>query len=152
MHNSDKKCCTWKRLNNYSLLSDRDFDFENDFDKQQLYEQFVTYNCKDCSSAALIYYAYNKIFQELTTEDNYLKDSDEKIYIDLRRSKGYTNKLQKITRNDNKLSVTINKKTPAIKKVRLKVTGYSQGKYSYVLSQTGLTVICKIYTIKKDNS
>ena len=37
--------------------------------------------------ASLIDYAYNKIFQELTTEEDYLQDSDEKIYIDLGRSK-----------------------------------------------------------------
>ena len=72
---------------NYSLSNDKDFDFENDFDKQQLYKQFVAYNCKGCILASLIDYAYNKIFQELTTEEDYLQDSDEKIYIDLGRSK-----------------------------------------------------------------
>ena len=48
--------------------NDIDFDFENDFEKQQLYKQFVAYNCKGCSSAPLIDYAYNKTFQELTNE------------------------------------------------------------------------------------
>ena len=74
--------------NNYSLSKHLDFDFENDFDKHQLYKQFVAYNCKGCSSTPLIDYAYNKIFQQLKTEEDYLKDSDEKIYIDLGRSKG----------------------------------------------------------------
>ena len=60
--------------NNYSLSNKIDFDFENDFDKQQCYKQFVAYNCKGCSSASLIDYGYNKIFQELTTEEDYLKD------------------------------------------------------------------------------
>ena len=102
--------------NNYSLSNNTDFDFENNFPKQQLYKQFVAYYCKGCSSASQIDYAYNKIYQELTTEEDYLKDSEEKIYIDLERSKGYANELQKITRNYNNLSITINLKTSAVKK------------------------------------
>ena len=39
--------------NNYNLSKDIGFDFENDFDKQQLYKQFATYNCKGFSSALL---------------------------------------------------------------------------------------------------
>ena len=33
-----------KAPNNYNLSNDIDFDFENGFDKQQLYKQFVAYN------------------------------------------------------------------------------------------------------------
>ena len=40
--------------NNYSLSNNLDFDFENAFDEQQLYKQFVAYNCKGCSSSPLI--------------------------------------------------------------------------------------------------
>ena len=36
-------------LNNNRLSNEIDFDFENDFDKQQLYKQFLAYNCKGCS-------------------------------------------------------------------------------------------------------
>ena len=111
--------------NNYSLLNDIDLDFENGFDKQQLYKQFVAYNCKSCISVPLIHYVYHKIFQKLTTEEDYLKDSDEKIYADLGRSKGYRNELEKITADDTDLSVTINLKTAAVKKMRLRVTVYS---------------------------
>ena len=42
-----------ENASNYNLSKDIDFDFENDFDKQQLYEQFATYNCKGFSSALL---------------------------------------------------------------------------------------------------
>ena len=101
--------------NNYSLSNKIDLDFENDFHKEQLYKKFIAYKCKSCSSVPLIDYAYNKIFQELTTEEDYRKDSDEKIYIDLGRSIGYTNELEKITRSHNDLSVRINLKTAAIK-------------------------------------
>ena len=60
--------------NNYSLSNEIDFGFENDFDKQQCNKQFVAYNGKGCSSAHLVDYGYNKIFQELTTKEDYLKD------------------------------------------------------------------------------
>ena len=93
-----------------------------------------------------------KIFQELTTEEYYLKNSDEKIYIDLRRSRGSTSELEKITRNANNLSVTIHLKTTTVKKMRLRVAGYSQGEYLYVLTQSGLTMIYKKDTIKKGDS
>ena len=39
--------------NNYSLSNDIDFNFENDFDKQQLYKPFVTCNCESCSSTEI---------------------------------------------------------------------------------------------------
>ena len=118
--------------------------FENDFDKQQLYKQSIACNCKGCSSA--------KVFQELKTEEDYLKDSDEKISIYLERNKGYLNELEKITRNDSDVSVTMNLKTSAVKKMSLRVAIYSEGEYLYVLFQLGLTMIYKMYTIKKDDS
>ena len=36
--------------------------------------------------------------------------------------------------------------------MRLRTTGCSQGEHFYALSQLGLTMIYKIYTIKKDDS
>ena len=57
---------------------------------------------------------------------DYLKDSDEKIYIDLGRSKGYTDK---IIKNDNDLHGKITLKTAAAKKMRPRVIGYSQSEY-----------------------
>ena len=84
--------------NNYSLSNDIDFDFENDFDKQQLYKRLVAYNCKACSSAPLIDFACNKVFQELITEEDFLNFLDEKI--DFGRSKDYTNEIEK---NNKKL-------------------------------------------------
>ena len=46
---------------------------------------FVSYWCNDCSIAPLPEYANNEIYQELTKERNYFRDtSDEKVYIDRR--------------------------------------------------------------------
>ena len=62
---------------------------------------FVAYYCEGCSAAPLTQYKNNKIKQELTKEKDYFGDSsDERLYIDMRRSKGYTDKLEKLNRND----------------------------------------------------
>ena len=43
----------------------------------------------------------NEIKQELTKEkDCFSSKSDEKLYIDMRRRKGYTDELEKLTRDD----------------------------------------------------
>ena len=61
----------------------------NEDDKHSLYQMFVAYYCEGCSAAPLTQYKNNKIKQELTKEKDYFRDnSDERLYIDMRRSKG----------------------------------------------------------------
>ena len=43
----------------------------------------------------------------------------------MRRSKGYTDKLEKLTRDDSDVTLTVKLKPAATKKMRLRVTGYS---------------------------
>ena len=81
-----------------------------------MYQVFVAYNCSGCSVAPLTQYRINKIYQEIIKEGKYFKDdSDGKIYIDIRRSKGYTDELEKLTRNDIGVSLTIKLKASATK-------------------------------------
>ena len=62
---------------------------------------FVAYYCNGCSMAPLRQYKNNEIKQELTKEKDYFsRKFDERLYIDMRRSKGYTDELEKSTRND----------------------------------------------------
>ena len=50
---------------------------------------FVAYYCDGCSTALLTQNKNNEIKQELTKEKDYFRDnSDERLYIDMRRSKG----------------------------------------------------------------
>ena len=83
-------------------------------------------------------YAHNPAFQELSTVSQYFTKMDEKIFIDSRRGKGYTNELKKISRDDSDLSISIKLKAVKMKKMRLRVTGHYQGKYLYLLSNEGL--------------
>ena len=78
---------------------------------------FVAYYCEGHSAAPLTQYKNNEIKQELTKEKDYFgDDSDERLYIDMRRSKGYTNELEKLTRDDGDVTLTIKLKKAAEKK------------------------------------
>ena len=54
---------------------------------------FVAYYCEGCNAAPLTQNRKIEIKQELTKENYYFgDDSDERLYINMRRSKGYTDK------------------------------------------------------------
>lgn len=50
--------------------------------------------------------------------------ADEKLFIDLWRGKRYTNEIEKLNGDDSHLTNTIQLKTPAAEKMRLRVAGY----------------------------
>ena len=118
----------------YSLTGGLVYDIDNEDDKHWLYAMFVTYSCDGCSTAPVTEYANNEIYQELLKERNYFTNTDEKLYIDMRRSKGYTDELEKLTRDDSDLNLTVKLKKAATRKMGLQVTGYSQAEYYYTLS------------------
>ena len=51
----------------------------------------------------------------------------------MRRSKGYTDELEKLTRDDSDTTLTVKLKAAANKKMSLRVTGYSQA---------NITILC----------
>ena len=67
----------------------------------------------------------------------------------MRRSKGYTDELEKINCDYSDLAVTIGLKEAATKKLRLPIIGYSQGEYWYLLSNKGYIMSFKDYNISK---
>ena len=59
---------------------------------------FIAYNCDGCSTAPLRQYKNNKIYQEITQQDEFATDKmDDRLYIDMRRSQRYTDELEKET-------------------------------------------------------
>ena len=105
--------------------------------------------CDGCSTAPLTQYKNNEIYQEITEDKFADNDTDDRIYIDMRRSKGYTDELEKLNRDDSGLAVTIGLKEAAAKKLRLRITGYSQAEYWYLLSNKGYIMSYKNYNISK---
>ena len=92
----------------YSLTSKLLYDFEKDDDKNILYKMFITQQCKGCSRAPLTQYKNNEIYQEITSEDDYTtNDTDDRVWIDMKQSKGYTDELEKINRHDSGIALII---------------------------------------------
>ena len=112
-----------------------------------------SYVCGGCSSAPLTQYINNPIYQEMTPEEELGSNTrDDRLYIDLRRSKGYTDELEKIYRDDSLLALTIKLKSPATTKLRYKITAWSQGEYWYALSNRGYIMSYKNYNISKQDT
>ena len=91
---------------------------------------FVANYWEGCSAAPLTQYKNNEIKQELTKEKRCFGDDfNERIYIDMRCSKDYTDELEKLTCDDGGVTLTIKLKKATEKKMRLRVIVYSQAYY-----------------------
>ena len=67
-----------------------------------LYKQFVAWSCNGCSTAPLTDYINNAVYQELIDKNDYNGvRSDERVYLDLGASAGYTSEEEKVERNDS---------------------------------------------------
>ena len=135
--------------NTYSEFNTIKFNLEDEEDRFVLYNAFVAWVTKGSSIVPESDYLYNEVRQQLPNRKTYFTDSDEKIYIDIRRSKGYTGEFERVNRDDSDLVVTVDLKNAAAKKMRLYVTGYYQGEYMYMLTKDGLVMNHKEYSIAK---
>ena len=134
----------------YSVTGKLSFDLEKDDGKNILYKMLVAKACDGCSTAPLTQYKNNEIYQEITEEDKFTSNkTDDRIYIDMRRSKDYTDELEKLNRGDSGLVVTIGLKEAAPKIIRLRITDFLQAEYWYLLSNKGYIMSYKNYNISK---
>ena len=91
----------------------------------------------------------NPIAQELKKENEYFRNKfDERLYVNLRPSHGYTDELEKPARNDSKMTITLETKTSLTKKMRLRVWGYTNGEYIYLQHDGSLTLKYETYTLR----
>ena len=92
----------------YSLTRKLSYDLEREEDKHLLYKMFAAHSCNGCSSAPLTQYQNNDIYREIIEVEKYFEDkSDERVYINMRRSKGYNDELEKIIHDDSGIALTI---------------------------------------------
>ena len=70
---------------------------------------FVAYFCgKGSSMTPITKYMNNKIKQDMIKAKKIFADeSDEKMFIDIRRSKGYAEELEELSRNDADINLLI---------------------------------------------
>ena len=86
----------------------------------------------------------------MTPEDEFTTtERDDSILMDMRKSKGHTDEIEKLNRDDSGIAVTIILKEATNKKLRLRVTGSSQAEYRYLLSNKGYIMSYKNYNISK---
>ena len=83
----------------------------------------------------------NEIKQDMIKEKKYFTD---------RCSKGYTDKLEELSRNDADIDLTILLTKVAEKKMMLKVLAYLQAEYWYAIRNRGKVFSYKNYSIKID--
>ena len=135
--------------NTYSEFNTVKFDLEDEEDRYTLYNAFVAFVTEGSSIVAESEYMNNEVHQELPNRNTYFTDSDERVYIDIRRSKGFTGELERVNRDDSDLTVTVDLKAAATKKMRLRITGYFQGEYNYMINSNGLIMNYKEYGVSK---
>ena len=134
----------------YSLTGKLSYDINNKDEKYLLYKIFVAYQCNGATFAPLTDYKNSSVCQDMTDEYSYHgQTKDDRIYIDMRRSKGNSDELEKITRIDSGLVIYIKLKSAATKKLRLRIVGYSQGEYWYAYTTKGYIMAYKNYNIAK---
>ena len=118
-----------------------------------MYRNFVGWATgQGCTVGPLTQYANNEIYKELIKYENYYSKtkSDEKLYVDLRRGRGYSNELERIVRNAT-LCFAVMLQNAAVKKMKLRVVGYYQGEYIYSMTNLGLLLSYKDYGIVAQN-
>ena len=135
-----------------SLTNEKKYDVNNNTQKHLLFKQFVAWSCDRCSGTPLTDYINNPIYQELPTEKDCFDSNNERLYLDLRASYGYTKEMEELERKDSKLNLKIELKNAATKKYRLRIWGYSTGEYLYILAKDGLTLQHKTYSITSTNN
>ena len=117
------------------------YDLDNLTQKYLLHKQFVIWSCNVSSVAPLRDYINNPIYQDLIDEDGYFDArSDERIYLDLRASLGFTTEAGKLEINDSKINLHLLLKAAPTKKLRVRVWAHSISEYLYILSRSGLTL------------
>ena len=114
----------------YSLTNEKKYDTNHLTQKYLLFKQFFAWVCNGCSIAPLSDYINNPVYQELIDKSDYNGDtSNERVYLDLRASAGYTTEMVKLERGDSKINLFIQLKKAATKKIRLRIWTYSLGEY-----------------------
>ena len=143
-----------ENLNNKYGEINRKYDLTEEHDKYLMYRNFVGWATgQGCTVGPLTQYTNNEIYKELIKYENYYSKtkSDEKLYVGIRRGRGFSNELERIVRNDSSLTLTITLQNAAVKKMRLRVVGYYQGEYIYSMTNLGLLLSYKDYGIVDQN-
>ena len=112
---------------------------DNATQKYLLYKQFVAWNCDRCTVAPFTDCLRSLVYQEFIKEQEYFKNMSNEINIFIPKYECRTNKMAKSEQNKKKISLYINLKNAATKKLRLRMWGHAVEEYLYVLGQARRT-------------
>ena len=135
--------------NTYSEFNTVKFDLEDEEDRHTLHHAFTAWVTEGTSIVPQSDYTHNQTYHKLPKRRDYFTDSDEGVYIDIRRSECFTGEFERVNRD---LTITIDLKAVAAKKMRLCVTGYYQREYMYMLGKEGLIMNYKEYGVNKQKT
>ena len=77
----------------------------------------------------------------MPSEQKLFSESDERIHIDLRDSRGYTKEIEKLSRNDSKLVLKVELKNQLLIKIRLRVWGFLGAMAVPIAAQVGMQLV-----------
>ena len=86
----------------YSEFNTIKLDLKDERDRYILYSVFTAWICKGLSNIPLADYAHNITYQKAVRQEKYFTDSDEKVYIDIRRGRGNTDDFEGIRHQHQK--------------------------------------------------
>ena len=88
-------------MNTYSKFNTFKFDPEDEEDRYTFYNVFVAWVTNSSSIVPESDFMYNKTRQELPNRNTYFTDLGERIYIDIRQSKGYKVEFERVNQDDS---------------------------------------------------
>ena len=95
-------------LSNYSVgegYETKIIDFTDYYDRYESYKNFIAYRCSGSSLLGPVQYKDSNLIKHQPNENIYVTTTGYPVFIDLRKSKGYTNLEERADRSDEQLRI-----------------------------------------------
>ena len=119
----------------------RTYDFTDYIDRYEIYKNFLAYKCNGSSLHGPVQYKDSTLIRHQPSEGTYTGSSGYGVYIDLRKSKGYTNLDERADRSDHMLRTSIRLKNAASSNMVVKIYGIGLGQYKERIRADGTEII-----------
>ena len=131
-------------LSNYSVgesFETKIIDLTDYFERHEAYQAFLAYTCSGSSILGPVEYKDSALILHQPSENKYFTQSGYPVYIDLRKSKGYTSLDERADRSDEQLRLRIRLKNPSTEHLVLKIFGIGLGQYKQRIKVDGTEII-----------
>ena len=131
-------------LSNYSVgegYETKIIDFTDYYDRYESYKNFIAYRCSGSSLLGPVQYKDSNLIKHQPNENTYVTTTGYPVFIDLRKSKGYTNLEERADRSDEQLRARIKLKNAATTHLVVKIYGIGLGQYKQRIRADGTEII-----------